>query len=110
MDTFNVKRTTVTKEADKTTANGVYNITYVMTNDILQSVVVKVCDTREVNVPTADGQTMKQSRTIEVTTLQYEGGTVRYGTLPYTEKMLLYLQDFVDIVNEIMGPEKAGGE
>ena len=104
MDTFNVKRTTVTKEADKTTANGVYNITYTVTNGVLQSVSVRVYDTQEVSVPTADGQTMKQSRTIEVTTLQYEGGTVRYGTLPYSEKMLLYLQDFVDIVNEIVEP------
>lgn len=104
-----IKKTTVTRDAEVITSNATYKITYTIVGDSLQNVTAHVCDCREVEVPGPNGS-IKQSQTYEIGALVMEGGIMRSGQFPYSEKLPLYMSDFVGIVNEIVEPAESSSK
>lgn len=98
-------KTTVICEAEKTTANATYKVTYTVIGSILQNITARVYESREVDISGPDGQVSKQSQIVEIGSLSMENSTMRSGMFPYSAKLPLYMTDFVGIVNEILTPE-----
>ncbi len=97
-----VTKTTVTKDAVETTANGRYMINFLVTEGELKSVRAEVYDTITVSVPSADGGTEAQQREALIGVLAMDNGIMRNNNFPYCEKYPLYVADFVNIVEQII--------
>lgn len=103
---MNVTKTTVINEAEKVTANGRYEIRYTVAGNVLQSVTAVVCDTVEREYQNAGGDTVRREENVRVGELVMEYSMFRTAStgFPYSEKLPLYISDFIEIINEITAP------
>lgn len=103
---MNVTRTTITREAEKTTANGKYVINYTCVENTLQSVKATVYDVVEREYPNANGEMVKQNDNVRIGELvmEYSMFKVTNAGFPYSDKLPLYMNDFIGIINEIIAP------
>lgn len=98
-----IKKTTVIREVEAVTVNATYKVTCTAVESQLQNVTARVFETREIDAPGPNGP-VKQPQLYEVGTLVMENSMMRSGQFPYTEKLPLYMSDFIGIVNEIVEP------
>lgn len=103
---MNVTRTMVTREAEKTTANGKYVVNYTCVENTLQSVKVTVYDIVEREYPNANGEVIKQQDNVRIGefVMEYSMFKITNTGFPYSEKLSLYINDFIEIIHEIITP------
>lgn len=92
---------TIIHEVEKVTDNATYNVTYTVVGNQIMSTVVRVCEIKETSYPSQNGETIVQPQLIELGTFIIEESSFRNSYFPYSEKLPLYMQDLIDIVNEI---------
>lgn len=92
---------TIIHEVEKVTDNATYNVTYTVVSNNVISTVVKVFEIQNTTIPSSEGKITVQPQLIEQGTFVIEQSSFRNSYFPYSEKLPLYMQDLVDIVNEI---------
>ena len=103
---FEIKKTTVTREAVMATENARYNISYNVESELLKRVDVAVFVSQPVEAVDADGKPVKQMHEFEVGHLMLEDSVFKTYNFPYSEKLPVYMEDFTRIINEIINPTK----
>lgn len=80
-----------------------YKVTYRVLSTNLQSVSAEVFEKQFAELPGGEGPVM-QEQEINIGNIAMEYGTMRCDRLTYSEKLPLYMTDFIAIVNEIVTP------
>lgn len=90
-----------------TTANASYNATYSVSDNKLQSLTAVILETYLEEGPGADGTAQMFEHQKEAGRIMVDGyGNVSTSSMKYSEKLPLYMTDFVKLIRTVSGEEK----
>lgn len=99
-----VQKTTITQEATMKTENASYNVTYSVSDSKLQSLTATIQDVTIVEGPGPNGTVSHYEQPREIGRITVDGyGHVSMPTMSYSEKLPLYMSDFVKIIQAVQG-------
>lgn len=99
-----VTRTTIIREGDANTANARYDCEYTVVSNELVKLSAVVYVKRPSEVLDADGHSSIETVEEQAGTIVFRAGRVEMTEFLFSDKIGIYMQEFVCIVQEIVSP------